>query len=151
MRVSAPDCFAGVPILYNQKATFYCFTDKNRGEHDIDNLWRLLAAALELADEDNEANRKRFSEAYDSVLEQKIIKWNVTMGLFWVRPNFYLNLDSSNREYLEKRLPEPTLGKAKALLKKVPAAAEYFWLRGEILGAFNSGTLKCHSFPELSE
>ena len=35
---SIPDTFDGIPILYNQNATFYKFIADGRGEHDIDNL-----------------------------------------------------------------------------------------------------------------
>ena len=152
IKAALPEAFDGIPTLNNQRAVFHAFKgDPGLGEHDIDNLWRLLAAALELADEDSEGNRKRFSEAYDPVLGQKIIKWNITQGLFWVRPCYYLNLDSSNRDYLEKCLQESLLGKARALLKKVPSAAEYLWLRDELFEAFSSGALKFRSFPEFSE
>ena len=29
-----------------------------------------------------------------------MIKWNITMGLYWVRPYTFINLDSTNRAFI---------------------------------------------------
>jgi di/tripeptidase len=34
------------------------------------------------------------------VKEQFAIRWNITMGLFWIRPYSFINLDERNRDYL---------------------------------------------------
>ena len=31
---------------------------------------------------------------YDQVINQLGIKWNITMGLNWIRPFYFINLDS---------------------------------------------------------
>ena len=76
-----PQSFDGIPVMNNQAATFYYFIG-DRGERDIDNLWELFHAALDYADDAGEGNRRRFVEAYDAVLAQRGIKWNMTIGLF---------------------------------------------------------------------
>lgn len=96
IQASIPDSFEGIPLANNQKATFYFF-EGNRGEKDIDNLWTVFCAALDYATVQSAENRARFISAYDSVLPQKGIRWNITMGLYWIRPQFYLSLDGMNR------------------------------------------------------
>ena len=34
------------------------------------------------------------------IIKLKYIRYNITMGLFWVAPDEYLNLDQVNRNYL---------------------------------------------------
>ena len=47
IKAALPRDFDGIPTLNNQRAVFHAFKgDPGLGEHDIDNLWRLLAAAL---------------------------------------------------------------------------------------------------------
>ena len=99
IEAKVPDNFDGIPVLNNLKATFYGFKD-DRKEDDIDNIWNVFKAALALADEDNEENRQEFSKWYDLVHDQLCIRWNLTMGLYWIRPYCFINLDSRNRWYL---------------------------------------------------
>lgn len=96
IEAKVPDNFDGIPVLNNLKATFYGFKD-DRKEDDIDNIWNVFKAALALADEDNEENRQEFSKWYDLVHDQLCIRWNLTMGLYWIRPYCFINLDSRNR------------------------------------------------------
>ena len=60
----------------------------------------LFEVALALADNDTEDNRQKFSEAYDKVHDQLCIRWNITMGLYWIRPYTFINLDSRNRWFI---------------------------------------------------
>lgn len=57
IEAKTPDVFDGIPVLNNLKATFYGFKE-DRKENDIDNIWNVFEAAIVLADEDNETNRK---------------------------------------------------------------------------------------------
>lgn len=91
-----PTSFMGVPVLMNMSAWFFAYEEK-RGPKDIDNLWNLFRYALLYADKGQEKNN--FVRYYDMVLKQSQIKWNITIGLYWIRPNFYISLDSVNREY----------------------------------------------------
>ncbi|MDO5462988.1 MAG: AAA family ATPase [bacterium] len=100
MNEAPPTVFCGVPIADNRKATFYYFYGA-RQEDDIENLWRVFEAALNYAKEASEGNRERFIATYNQVLTQKSIRWNITMGLYWIRPQVYLSLDSINRWLLQ--------------------------------------------------
>lgn len=93
---SIPNDFDSIPTLNNQNATFYYFID-DRHEDDIDNLWALFEAALNYANTPNEANKKEVSKYFDIVINTKGNgNSKVTMGLYWIAPDIYLNLDSRN-------------------------------------------------------
>ena len=51
---------------------------------------------------DKQDNEGDFAEAFDLVVSQKGVSWNITMGLYWIRPLTYINLDARNRKLLEK-------------------------------------------------
>lgn len=89
---SIPTDFTGTPVVNNQTTWFFSW-QKDRGEQDIDVLWELFIQVL-----DNNINPLTFNAA----LKQKQIKFNITIGLFWINADSYLNLDSVNRSYLGK-------------------------------------------------
>ena len=99
VKAKIPTDYNGIPVLNVLKATFYGFKE-DRKEQDIDNIWEVFSAALTLADHDTEENRKIFAKWYDTVHGQYGIKWNLTMGLYWIRPNYFINLDSRNRWFI---------------------------------------------------
>ena len=145
-----PDSFDGIPVLNNQKATFYWF-EGGRGDRDIDNLWDVFSKGLNLAEHDSAENRIAFVSAYDRVLVQKGVRWNITMGLYWIRPYFFLNLDSTNLEFIRKPDSVSSLvAEAAAALRTVPMGNEYLGLCDKCVEAFNSEECRYHSFPELS-
>ncbi|MCL9818856.1 McrB family protein [Helicobacter colisuis] len=41
-------------------------------------------------------------KAYDEALKQNGIKWNLTMALYWINPNEYINLDANNRKFIDR-------------------------------------------------
>lgn len=101
VRAGQPTDFEGIPVLNNLNATFYAFAnDDRRGEHDIDNLWRVFEAEVALAADDNEKNRRAFVEAFDATVTQFTLGWKLTMGLYWARPYSFISLDSRNRWFM---------------------------------------------------
>ncbi len=145
-----PDDFPGVPIMDSRNATFYGFGEKRQPE-DIDNLWTLFAAALALAEEDTADKRGVFCAAYDQALKQYAVNWNITMGLYWIRPGTYMNLDSCNRSFLSSpaNVPE-SLAEEFGTLKNPPSGEVYLNLRDECRDVLFSGEFPFNSFPELS-
>lgn len=91
-----PDDFDGIPTMLNKSAVFSWYIEKNTI------LWNVFKAAIAFSDLPTDANRNRFISEYDSAVKQRNIKWNLTMGLYWIRPNTYLNLDKVNRDYLSQ-------------------------------------------------
>lgn len=146
-----PSCFDGIPVLNNLKATFYGFKGDRKAD-DIDNLWHLFEVAIEFADNDTEDNRQKFSEAYDKVHDQLCIRWNITMGLYWIRPYTFINLDSRNRGFIvdAQNLPGEFVVAAEKKLKKVPYAADYLEIKDLCQKALNTGEYEYKSFPDLS-
>lgn len=148
--VNVPTHFAGVPVLNNQTATFYWFIG-NRGDDDIENLWKLFIAALEYADKKTAESREKFIKYYDLCLKQKGVKWNITMGLYWVRPYTYMNLDSVNRDFIKK--PENTTTDFAGIFQKVkhvPSGEEYLKLCKATIDLISSGGYEYNTFPEIS-
>lgn len=150
--VQAPlhDDFVGIPTLLNFNATFY--DQARRDDGDIERLWDLFAVALAYADQPTEQTEAVFRHAYDSVLQQRHASWNVTIGLFWIRPYAYVSLSSRDQWFLA--LPDRMPSAVRSLLvslKKVPESAEYLRIRDSILSVLDSGTYGYSSFPELSE
>lgn len=146
-----PDDFPGIPILDPRSAAFYGFRG-NRGEKDIENLWKIFLHALDLSARDMPQNREAFCVAFDQAEAQNRIKWNLTMGLFWIRPYAFLNLDGCNQKYLRAHLAQfPFLEKAPAtIFKSVPNGSTYLSLCDDFKTLFSSGHSAYSSFPDLS-
>lgn len=151
IEAKVPDNFDGIPVLNNLKATFYGFKDE-RKENDIDHIWNVFEAALALADNDTEENRQAFSKWYDLVHDQLCIRWNLTMGLYWVRPYCFINLDSRNRWYLTsvEHMPATFVDEIKSKINKFPNATNYLFVKDACTNALNEGTYDYKNFPELS-
>ena len=78
-----PTSFDGIPVLTPRKATFYWF-GSGRGKHDIDNLWDVFAYSLAISKSDSAELREKFSNSFNASLSQKGVKWNLSMGLYWI-------------------------------------------------------------------
>ena len=145
-----PTYFDGIPVLNNQMATFYWFGN-GRGEHDIDNLWDVFDYALALSNADTSELREKFSNLFNASLSQKGVKWNLSMGLYWVRPNRFLNLDSRNRWFIinNDSLPESVVARVKNL-KSMPEAEEYLAICDECLSYIHSDNSPYDSLSALS-
>lgn len=124
--LALPESFEGIPALNNLGATFYAFKDK-RGNSDIENLWVLFEKALMLADSDTKESRENFISAFDTVRNQWGIKWNITMGLYWIRPYSFINLDSRNRWFIEYdgSFEDEFLDLIKDLKYELPSGSKY--------------------------
>ncbi len=147
----APDSFDGLPLLNNLSATFYGF-GSDRKSDDIDNLWVLFERALAFADNPVSQNREEFCKAYGTVYGQYGIKWNLTMALFWIRPYFFINLDSRNRWYITDcdALNDECARMVRELKDKVPDAFTYLNICNVAKEALTSGEHDYKDLPGLS-
>ncbi len=139
-----PVNFDGIPVLSPMSSTFYHFVGDRR-EKDIDNLWALFRFAISYADrQDDEAD---FIQVFDTVILQKGVSWNITIGLYSIRPMSFINLDAKNRELLENNRDrfKPDIDIAK-LLKKMVSADNYLMLIKKVKTVMS----EYKSFPELS-
>lgn len=151
IKAAVPTEFDGIPVVMNLSAWFFAYKE-NRGEHDIDNLWDLLEKAIAYSDEASTDNKNAFISAYDTVTKQKMIKWNITMGLYWARPYTFINLDSTNRAFITDvdNMPHYFTTIFSDINKGLPDGRNYLFMCEQAKNALNQKEYEYHSFPELS-
>lgn len=151
IKAAVPTEFDGIPVVMNLSAWFFAYKE-NRGEHDIDNLWDLLEKAIAYSDEASTDNKNAFIVAYDTVTKQKMIKWNITMGLYWARPYTFINLDSTNRAFITDvdNIPHYFTTIFSDINKGLPDGRNYLFMCEQAKNALNQKEYEYHSFPELS-
>ena len=146
-----PTSFLGVPNVSSMKAVFFCWFP-DRGKDDIDNLWGLFETALAVAE--GKPERAQFCELFDNVITQKGIRWNITLGLFWIRPESFISLDVNNRKYI--RQCEGMDSRILDLLQKfekkdsVTSGTEYLEFCDLFKELIAKGKNTFNSFPEFS-
>lgn len=151
VKSDVPTEFAGIPVVMNLMAWFFAYKEQ-RGKHDIDNLWDLFDKAIDYSEENSYENERAFITAYDKVIGQKGIKWNITMGLYWIRPYTYINLDSINRAFISDA-DNISLGFADIFSdidKGLPDGKRYLFMCEETKKALEKGSSVYHDFPGLS-
>jgi len=141
---AVPDTFEGIPILNNQKSWFFCY-EKDRLPDDIDVLWQVFACAIQFAESDTA--RTSFIDAYDNAAQRVGVGWNLTMGLYWIRPWLFPTLDSQSRDYLENNL-KMAIGQNGP--KGRCNSSDYLSLQEMLETRFKEDAFPVHSFPELS-
>ena len=145
-----PTNFDGIPVLNNQKATFYGF-EGDRGEEDLDNLWDVFTSAIEYADKHTPTSKEKLIRCYDTALHQLGIRWNITMGLFWIRPYAFINLDSRNRWFIANpSFIEQSFIDIEPSLNSVPTGAVYLNFCAAASELISQGNYPFRSFPEMS-
>jgi 5-methylcytosine-specific restriction protein B len=143
---SVPDSFEGIPVLNNQRSWFFGF-EKDRKPDDIDNLWEIFAEAIRFAESEDTEDRTSFTKAYDDVTQQFGVGWNITMGLYWIRPWNYLTLDRQSQIYIDKKLGMQ-IGMNGP--KNRCNANDYLNVLDTLEARFKEQAFTVHSFPELS-
>ena len=133
MSANVPEDFVGIPILNNQKSHFFGFR-RDREDDDIENLWRLFVKVVK---------KENFEDEYNIVIRQYIIRVNITMALFWIRPEDFLAFDSTNRAYLKEQY-------GVILPNKAPEYSEYMSILDDIKEKMKKGVIKEKTFYELS-
>ena len=150
LKNKVPFSFEGIPLVNNLRSTFFNFAEE-RGENDINNLWEVFESAIRYADNPTQGNKLKIESTYNNVIKQKGIQWNITMGLYWIRPNTYINLDSKNREFIikQKILPEQFIKEVNQF-KNVPNGEQYIQLCDLLLEKIKDGRYGYRNFKELS-
>lgn len=142
LKSNIPTDFSGIPNM-NPQSSFFC---------GVDEIWELFDEAIKCAD--SEVFTKSFETAFE-----KAVKFSgnglasITMGLFWIRPYTYLNLDARNREVLSnndnglfsvvEKLP-------KSLKNYTPTGVEYVFMIQEIKRLIDTGDFEFKNLPEMS-
>ena len=146
-----PTSFDAVPVLNNQNATFYYWTG-DRGPNDIDHLWDLFESALEYAKTPSEDKRQVVSKYFDLAIN---LKGNgnskITMGLYWIAPDVFLNLDSRNTWYIyeSSKIPADVVYSLPRIEQKI-SADKYFEIAERLQSYLQSERSALKDFKELS-
>ncbi|MGO5020581.1 AAA family ATPase [Roseburia faecis] len=146
-----PTSFESIPVLNNLNATFYYFNDA-RGENDIDDLWNLFESAMIYSKNPSEDNKDIVCKHFDLVINKKgNANSKITMGLYWISPNAFLNLDSRNEWYIYEsgKIPEDVVASLPEIEVKI-AASKYFAIVEKLREYLKSGKCSLHDFKELS-
>ncbi|MEF9973842.1 MAG: AAA family ATPase [Clostridia bacterium] len=144
-KADIPSAFDGIPVLNNMKPFFFSWAS-DTVKSDIENNWEMFEIALKHADHPTEDTRRDFVSQFDKEVAQPCIKWTLTMGLYWIRPRCYLNLDSINRALI----------KADEVLKRIapgnhmPDGRSYLHMIEVCENYFASSEARYHAFWELS-
>lgn len=150
VKATVPESFDGIPVLNNQKATFYWFVG-GRGEHDIDNLWGVFISALDYTKTRSAESRENFIQYYNAAIMQKGVKWNLTMGLYWIRPYDFINLDSRSRWYITnpEHMPADFVDSIGAM-NEILSAEEYLNIIDASRNALDNSSYPYKNYPQLS-
>lgn len=151
--ISAPvhTSFDSIPVLNNQNATFYYFLP-DRGDNDIDDLWNLLATALTYAKNPSEETRAQVSKYFDLTINKKGNgNSKITMGLYWIAPDSFLNLDQRNTWYIYEsgKIPADIVQSLPKIEAKIPSE-KYFDIVAKLRKYLQSGRDTLKDFKELS-
>lgn len=141
-----PDSFEGIPLLNNQQTWFFGYSYKRQSD-DIDTLWEAFAQAIAYAESDDADVRSAFVAAYDNATQRWGVGWNLTMGLYWIRPWHFPTLDSRSRKYIGENLGIQ-IGMNGP--KKLCNANDYLSLLDTLEARFQEDAYPVHSFPDLS-
>ncbi len=98
--VKSPTQFNAIPTLNNINSWFFKY-ERERQSDDIDKLWEVFEAAINFADQDDEDSREEFVRSFEQASTVANTKWNLTMGLYWIRPWSFPPLDTNSRNVLQ--------------------------------------------------
>lgn len=141
-----PETFEGIPLLNNLKSWYFPF-EVNRAADHIDSLWGVFAAGIAYADTDDDLAREEFAKAFDSANGRRGVAWNLTFGLYWIRPWAFLSLDHNSQVYVSKKLGVP-IGLHGP--KRRCNSADYLSVMDVLEPRFQEASYPVHSYPELS-
>ena len=143
VKESIPNSFEGIPLLNNQLSCF--FSNSENQQKEINDLWDFYVVALNFSNA-NESYQEQFKHQFDNVIAQPCCSWQLTNGLFWIRPNAYAVLDKISKIYLSDDLG---FIKNKNLSKSYFNGEDYLNLLNDLSVRFKEIYFPAHSFPEL--
>lgn len=150
MQLEPPSTFDGIPVLNNMNAWYFGYKEQRKPE-DISNLWDVFETALAHADKPSDLTRAAFISYFDKAKDQMCVGWKLSVGLYWVRPYSYINLDSRNRSYITSETSHLKAGIfGISSLKQHPNASTYLEIIELYSKVFANSISSEHSFPELS-
>ena len=131
LKSEIPTDFDGIPTVNSQRAFFFNWADKNA--ESIRQFWELFESVI---------LEKDIYNIFDQMVNKTVSQYSLTMILYWIAPDRFLNLDGRNRSYLSIfGFPEhyPNLDYSK-----------YSKLMQEVRNKMDDHSIPFSSFPELS-
>lgn len=129
-----PQDFEGLPIANAQKSCFYYEEEKDK---TIPLLWKLFDAFMQ-------GNTEDVATLFDEAQKMKGIRWNLTMGFFWMKPKEYVPMDQLSRIYLMHENHFKIKG-------AVPSFSTYIEAVGIVKELLQSNEKTYNSFYEFSK
>ena len=131
LKTEIPTDFDGIPTVNSQRAFFFNWAEKNA--ESIRQFWDLFESVV---------LEKDISNIFDQMVNKTVSQYSLTMILYWIAPDRFLNLDGRNRSYLS------VLG----FPEKYPNLdySRYSKLMQEVRNKIDDHSIPCSSFPELS-
>lgn len=129
-----PSDFDSIPLVDNRKSTFY---RRETADSQIPLLCSLFEAVFN-------NDFPLVEKLFDKVLDFNGIKWNITMGFYWISPYNFMPLDSNSRNYLKKN-------GINIFDEKELNGKNYLNLLDEIKNCIQTGKIKEKSIPEISD
>ena len=141
-----PNSFDGVPLVNNQRSWFFPYEINREADH-IDSLWEVFAQAINYADSSDADSKLEFGVAFDAANGRPGVAWNLTFGLYWIRPWAFPTLDKPCRNYIATtlRLPIGLTGPRNRC-----SSSDYLQIKELLNSRFLEATYPVHSYPELS-
>jgi 5-methylcytosine-specific restriction protein B len=133
LKTNVPSNFDGVPVLVSMRSHFFGYDAYSKSD-DINNLWTLFEQAIKAP--------YSIEEIFNKIRGQLMININITMGLFWIQPNYFFALDKRNVMFLKKLIPN--------INNKLPEFKVYKGWIDKVKELMENRTIKEESFPELS-
>ena len=151
IKAPVPKSFASLPVLSPQNATFYYFIP-DRDEDDIQDLWELFDYALAYAKSRDNKTLQSLSSYFDLNIQKKGNgNSKITMGLYWIAPDTFLNLDQRNVWYIYEsgKLPEDFIKTLPSVESKM-SSTDYFSITNKLRAFLGSEKSQLKDFKELS-
>ena len=95
-----PKSFSGVPVVQSTSSWFISFS-KDRQPDDVAVLWNIFREGLA----PSPLERPGFGELFDRAVKVRGVKINLSMALFWIRPDEFVSLDGVLCKYLGIKVP----------------------------------------------
>lgn len=96
IEAATPTDFSGIPHADNRKA--FLFPGGPRAGEYAAGLWLMFETALAYAE--GKCDGGEFCARYTQTEKQHGVNRNLTMGLFWIRPELFVNLDHCNTQFI---------------------------------------------------
>lgn len=147
-----PSSFISIPSLDNRNATFYYFIGE-RQDGDIDDLWSLFESALAYAASPTAEKREILGSYFDLTINKKGNgNSKITMGLYWIDPNVFLNLDQRNMWYIYEsgKMPSSLVETLPVIDTNKITASQYFDIVEKLNNYLRSDVSELKDFIELS-